>query len=525
MIISILLLFFFILLMYNYYVHHGRSGRLINLIPGPKVTPICGNAFLFQGSLEDIWKNWRSLSDDFYPITKFWMFFTPAVLIRHPDHVEKILSNVKYINKSYWYEILHPWFGTGLLTSQGAKWQTRRKILTPAFHFNILQQFVDILIEESGRMIQSLKDVEGTVVKDLVPFMSEHTLNAICETAMGTSMQGLGESQHRYRKAVHEIGELLVRRMMRPWFNYTLVFELSPTGFLQRKILKILHGFTEKIIAERKLYHERTNNQYLKSFEKYNIGEINGTEVYGTRRKRLAMLDLLIAASKENNITDLDIREEVDTFMFEGHDTTAMAACFTLLLLAEHKDVQERIRTEIDTAIQEHGKKYTMTLLQNLPYLDRCLKESLRLYPSVHLISRVAPEDIKLDSYIIPAGTFMHINIYDVHRDPNFWPNPDVFDPDRFLPEKIRNRHSYSYVPFSAGPRNCIGQRFAMLELKAIIAPLVHNFYLESVDYLKDVRFKSDLVIRPAHPVRVKFIPIDRNNSCEATTNSTKITD
>ncbi|XP_067213631.1 cytochrome P450 4C1-like isoform X2 [Linepithema humile] len=437
----------------------------------------------------------------------------------------KILSNMKYITKSGLYDILHPWFGTGLLTSQGAKWQTRRKILTPAFHFNILQQFVDILIEESGRMVQSLKDVEGVVVKDLVPFMSEHTLNAICETAMGTCLQGLGESQHRYRKAIYEIGELLVHRTVTPWIYLSATFELSPTAYRQRKVLKILHGFTEKIIAERKLYHEHTNNRYLKNFENYNIGKIDDTEVYGTRKKRLAMLDLLIAASKENNITDLDIREEVDTFMFEGHDTTAMAACFTLLLLAEHKDVQERIRTEIDTAIQEHGKKYTMTLLQNLPYLDRCLKESLRLYPSVHLISRVAPEDIKLDSYIIPAGTFIHINIYDVHRDPNFWPNPDVFDPDRFLPEKIRNRHFYSYVPFSAGPRNCIGQRFAMLEMKAIIAPLVHNFYLESVDKLKDVRLKSDLVLRPAHPLRVKFIPIERIKPCEATTNSSNVID
>ncbi|XP_011858656.1 PREDICTED: cytochrome P450 4C1-like isoform X2 [Vollenhovia emeryi] len=151
--------------------------------------------------------------------------------------------------------------------------------------------------------------------------------------------------------------------------------------------------------------------------------------------------------------------------------------------------IQDRVRDEVDTALQGHGEKFTMKLLQDLPYLERCIKEGLRLYPSVNHISRIAGEDVKL-----------------LHRDPNFWPNPEVFDPDRFLHERIRNRHPYSYIPFSAGPRNCIGQRFAMLEMKAMIAPLIHNFYLEPIDYLKNVRINVDILLRPSHPLRVKFI-------------------
>ncbi|EFN70317.1 Cytochrome P450 4C1 [Camponotus floridanus] len=221
------------------------------------------------------------------------------------------------------------------------------------------------------------------------------------------------------------------------------------------------------------------------------------------------MLDLLIAASQEGFLTDLDIKEQVDTFMFAGHETTAMGITFALLLLAEHKDIQERVRIEINTVMQENGGKLTMSSLQNLLYLDRCLKETLRLYPSVFLISRKAAKDVKLQSYIVPAGTTVHLNIYGVHRDPNFWPNPEVFDPDRFLPEKVQKRHPYSYLPFSAGLRNCIGQRFGLLEMKTIIAPLVCNFYLEPVDYLKDLEMKTALVLRPSHPVRIRFVPIE----------------
>ncbi|KAL6431514.1 hypothetical protein ACFW04_007243 [Cataglyphis niger] len=381
-------------------------------------------------------------------------------------------------------------------------------MLTPAFHFNILNQFVDILIKESDYMTKSLKDVGGTVVKDLVPFISEHTLNVICETAMGISLRKFSEDfQQQYRNAIHDMIELTVYRILRPWFYSDLIFSLSPQGRKQKKILKILHGFTKKIIAERKLYHKLTNYQYLKNLEN-DKEDIIDVEIFKIKKKRLAMLDLLIATSRDNFLTDSDIREEVDTFMFEGHDTTAMGITFALLLLAEHKDIQERARIEIDHVMQESGGKLTMTSLQKLTYLERCIKEALRLYPSVFLILRTVEEDVKLHSYIIPAGTILHLHIYGVHRDPNFWPNPEVFDPDRFLPERIHNRHPYSYLTFSAGPRNCIGQKFGMLEMKATIASLIHNFYLEPVDYLKDIQLRADIIIRPSHPVHIKFIPI-----------------
>ncbi|KAG7206576.1 hypothetical protein KM043_000260 [Ampulex compressa] len=418
---------------------------------------------------------------------------------------------MKYIQKSQLYLLLHPWFNTGLLTSDGAKWQERRKILTPAFHFNVLQTYVDIFIEEGGRMVESLRAMGGPVIKDLLYFSSEHTLNAICETAMGTSLQGRGVFQEKYRTAVRAYGQCLAYRLVRPWLHTTLTFALTAVGRSHDTNLSILHNFSKKIIEERKEYHEQTGGRYLKSFAAGSAGteETQEDKVTGIRKKRLAMLDLLIAAQWEKKIDDQGIREEVDTFIFEGHDTTAMAICYTLMLLAEHRDAQDRARMEVDELLRGNGGKFSMALLQRMPYLERCIKESLRLYPPVHFISREITEDMQLKKYFIPRGTICNIHIYEIHRDSNFWPNPDAFDPDRFLPENILGRHPYSYVPFSAGPRNCIGQRFAMMELKAMVGHLLHHFILEPVDYLKDLRIIADLVIRPAHPIRIKFVPVE----------------
>ncbi|XP_032666496.1 cytochrome P450 4C1-like [Odontomachus brunneus] len=493
---------------FHYYLHYSRAGRLINQIPGPKLLPVIGNLLLLQVSREGIWHLLRRLARQYYPIYRFWGLHINFVSIRHPDDMEVILNNTKHIEKGIFYNFLHSWLNNGLLTSTGAKWHSRRKMLTPAFHFNILREFFNILTEEGERMVQKLKN-DGVVEMNLEPFISEHTLNIICETAMGTSLHSLGEAQVKYRQEVREMGRFFMYRLMNPWFTNDTLFALSPEGRKHKKTVQNLHGFTEKIIAERKAYHKLTNDKYLYNIINKDAMETDNAEIDTTQKKRLAMLDLLILASRENHLSDLDIREEVDTFMFEGHDTTSLSICFTLLLLAEHKDIQDRVREEVNTVMKECEGKLTMTSLQNLSYLERCLKESLRLYPSVHSIARIIADDVKLrDSYVIPRGTMVHLNIYDVNRDPNFWPNPDVFDPDRFLPEKTKNRHPYSYLPFSAGPRNCIGQRFAMLELKVIIALLVHNFYLEPIDYLKDTRIIIDLILRSYH-MNMRFIPIE----------------
>ena len=214
-------------------------------------------------------------------------------------------------------------------------------------------------------------------------------------------------------------------------------------------------------------------------------------------------MDLLLDLKTEGKLDLNDIREEVDTFMFEGHDTSATSTMWTLYLLGRHPDIQEKARNEVNT---HWGSAEILPAedLSSLKYLECCLKESLRLYPSVPQVMRILDTPVKLDeNYTIPAKSWVHMPIVQLHRDPEQWPEPDKFDPDRFQPEVAALRHPYAYLPFSAGSRNCIGQRFALMEIKTIVAYLLRHFSWESVQAESEMKPGLQMVLVPTAGVHL----------------------
>lgn len=228
------------------------------------------------------------------------------------------------------------------------------------------------------------------------------------------------------------------------------------------------------------------------------------------KKKRKAFLDLVLEASNGGqDLSDTEIREEIDTFLFAGHDTTSSGICWTLLLLGNHQDWQDKVRTEIEDIMQGEQRPFTMQDLQEMKCLERVIKEQLRIFPNVPVIARMLSEDLNLDGYYIPAGVSINMQIYEAHHDPENWPEPERFDPDRFLPENTKNRHPYSYVPFSAGPRNCIGQKFAQHEQKILLATILRKYRVKAVDKVEDVKMNFEIVIRPHDGLNVILERID----------------
>ncbi|XP_018562121.1 cytochrome P450 4C1 [Anoplophora glabripennis] len=393
------------------------------------------------------------------------------------------------------------WLGEGLLTSTGSKWQTRRKILTPAFHFSILQQFVGVFTTETDHLVKELRKICHKPFINVVPYISQFTLCAINETSMGAKLNLENEEHKSYYTTTHQIGKIMVQRLLRPWFHFNWFFyHFTYLGYKETQMVKILHGYTDRVISERS-----------KQFEKFAIPKNENDEEFNySKRKKLAMLDILLNAKiSSGSIDDKGIQDEVNTFMFEGHDTTSMALCFTLMELASHKDVQESILQEIHYVLADSAEQPTYNDLQELKLMERCIKECLRIYPSVPFIGRVLEEDVKTSTgYILPKGTMAQVHIFDIHRSEKTWPNPEKFDPDRFLPENCQDRHPFAFVPFSAGPRNCIGQKFAILELKVALCGILRNFELQPVDTPDSIVLVPDMVLRAQNDtIRIKFVP------------------
>lgn len=201
-----------------------------------------------------------------------------------------------------------------------------------------------------------------------------------------------------------------------------------------------------------------------------------------------------------------DIQEDVDTFMFAGNHTISSALTFTLYLLGRHRKVQSKLQQEIDSILGSNFQGHvTVDKLSELTYMDAVIKESMRLYPPVAFLGRQTTEECDIDGVKVPKGQDVTIFVHFLHRNPNIWKEPEKFDPDRFSIEKRSEltKSNFSYIPFSAGPRNCIGQRFSIQEIKIFLSKFFSKFNVISWDREEDLTFDVNLVFQSLEPLDI----------------------
>ncbi|XP_065076940.1 cytochrome P450 4d8-like [Ochlerotatus camptorhynchus] len=491
-----------IYLLVKFYVTRKELKRVASYFAGPKPNPLLGNVLEFYnkdipGIFETMVGFHKSHGED---IITWSVLNLNMINVTSARNVEKVLM-AKQTKKSFLYSFVEPWLGQGLLISSGEKWFQRRKIITPTFHFKILEQFITVFNKETDTMVKNLRKHVNGEEFDIYDYVTLMALDSICETSMGTCVNAQKNPTNRYVQNVKRMSVLILLRTISILAGSPLLYDMfHPNAWEQRKIIRELHEFTDSVIKSRRHQLEADNLEQVD----FNMNEEN---LYSKRK--MTFLDLLLNVTVEGKpLSNADIREEVDTFMFEGHDTTTSGISFTIYQLAINQHVQDRLYDEIVSILGNDAQDTELSFqtLQDFRYLETVIKESMRLFPPVPFIGRSSVEDMEMNGTTVKAGQEFLVPIYVIHRNPKVYPDPERFDPERFSDMAESNRGPYDYIPFSAGSRNCIGQRYAMLEMKVTLIKLVMNYKILPGKSLGQLRLKTDLVLRPDRGIPVKLV-------------------
>ncbi|XP_017787229.1 PREDICTED: probable cytochrome P450 4d14 isoform X2 [Nicrophorus vespilloides] len=440
-----------------------KQFRYIN---GPPPLPIIGNYLFMKRNLKNI-AIFNEFPAKYGKTAKIFTGMRLSLLTTDVKLLEVVMNSPNLINKSDDYILIfNRWLGDGLLISSGDKWRAHRKILTPAFHYKILEDFIEVFESRGKFLVDNLLKASREDCVNVHTIFSLYTLDVICDTAMGTSVNAQCNPDHKYMEAIKTMLDIAVARIMNPIYRNEWAYKFTNIYKTEMKALETITSFSLGIIEKRRKFLE----------SRHSVDE-NECDEFGKRRKMTFMDILLKSTINGKPLTNEEIRQEVDTFLFEGHDTTSAAISFTCYNLSKNPEVQKLAYEEICHVLPT-DRAVTIEDLQNLKYLEMVIKESLRLYPSVAFHARVVDKEFDYNGTKIPKDIMIAINQYTLHRDPVEFPDPEKFDPLRFTAEKQSKRHPLAYIPFSAGHRNCIGQKFAMLELKSAIAKVIKNFEL-----------------------------------------------
>ncbi|PAV77394.1 hypothetical protein WR25_16590 [Diploscapter pachys] len=494
LILTILLVLFYSKQLIAFIKHRRNLLKHMSKIPGPHAIPLLGTTYQMKWRTRDLLLQMRGWGVEFqnkgYELVVLWLGPHPSVVVISPDIARAILESNDIITKGPEYDILMPWLGTGLLISTGEKWRSRRKMITPTFHFNILNGFQAVFDHQARIMMEQLETYDGKREHfDIFPYIKRCALDIICETAMGITVSAQTDHNNPYVQAVQSLNILAFNYQRRPWLWLKPIWYATGNGYEYDASIKTVSDFTIKVINER-----------IRDFE-----QLGGWPEDNTKQR--PFLDMLIEIRKEKGLTYEDIREEnVCPIHHTSHDTTAAGMGWTTWCLAHNMKCQRKLQEELDEVFGNSDREITVDDLKKLKYLERCIKEALRLRPSVPHFARKVEKDVEINGYTLPKGCSIIISPMLMHFNSRFHENPENYDPDRFLEDNLAGKHPYSYIPFSAGPRNCIGQKFAIQEEKTILATLFRKYTVTTHIPYTDNLPLPEIINRPSNgfPVLIK---------------------
>jgi cytochrome P450 len=371
------------------------------------------------------------------------------VMLAHPDHLHQVMvtdadkftKDANYKNKD---KGLARFMGNGLVTSDGEFWKRQRKLMQPTFHARRIEAYAETMVEHTVDALRAWRDgATLDVDQHMMTLTLKIVVDALFKADISEDAERIGEAMDAFQDLQNNQNQLLPA-----WIP-------TPIELRTRKSLREVDAIMYKLIAERRAHPQDRGD----------------------------LLTMLLEARDDDGqgMTDLQIRDELVTLFLAGHETTANSLNWTFTLLAQNPQVLARLLDEIDTVLA--GRLPTLADLRALPYLDQVIKESMRLRPAVFAVGRQAKEDVEIGGYLVPEGSSVNLFMWMTHQDPRWWgADAAQFNPERFAPEREAEVRKYAYLPFAMGPRVCIGNSFAMMEMRLLLATMLQRYTLTLAD-------------------------------------------
>ena len=418
-------------------------------------------------------------------ITKFTLNRRRAFILKHPDYVDHVLHEaVDRYHKTIEYELLATVAGLSLFTDEDESWRRHRMMLNPVLSKRHLTGLFDLMVDPIETFLAGLD-----VGEDRIPIEMSEAMTALTLDVVGSALFGQGMADLAQR-----IGPMVTDGLHAAEIAMRMVLLLNPPVWLARA--------TAAAIEHAPLLPPPLGRVQTV------IRTIDRT-VWDVIRERQAnpietedLLGLLLTVGDENGepLGLRRVRDEAATFMLAGHETTANALTWTWYLLALNHTARERLLAEVDEVLA--GRRPTVEDLKSLPWTAACCMESMRMFSPLWMLPRRCVVDDVIDGHRIPKGSTVLMPIDALHHDERFWPQPDVFDPTRFLRENARGHHRSAYLPFGGGRRVCAGQSFAVMEMTLVTAMLSRSFVYDLVPG-HPVEREATFTLRPRHGMKM----------------------
>jgi cytochrome P450 len=367
-----------------------------------------------------------------------------------------------YSKQTLGFQVLAELLGFGLLTTEGDTWRRQRRIVQPLFSRRTIDRYAELMAEEATRLELS----PGVV--DLNLAMRRYTLRVVGRALFSEDIDDTVGALHTL---VPRLSDIAVRRTFQP-VRFPLRIP-TPRNLMARRVRREQYAIVDRIAARSP---ENAGDDLLTRLRAARDPETGGA------------------------LSEQEIRDQILVFLMAGHETTAGALTATLHLLGRHPEAQEAVAEEVAEVVA--GRPAPSP--EDIPSLVRtraALMEAMRLYPPAYLTERVTREPVSLGDYMVPPGVLVFVAPWTTHRHPEFWPDPERYDPSRFVGE--HDRPSYAYFPFGGGPRACVGEHFAVLEATILLATVLARYRVTAV--LPDLRVEPLVTLRPIGAVPVKL--------------------